>query len=194
MIKKITKKKKLIISIALVLALALIAGGLYLYRQKGIDQENNQDESVELPQSEEEIQENLAEKEKQAIANQDQDAAATTDLGESTTTTGGVLTDVAITAINDGTNIYLSLYGPAGNYDVEKCFTFTSGQCISGWTKKVSNQYYVGHGGLAIDTWSQTETEAVYRINKLVNGVIVATSKNILIDRNFSGTKTFTGA
>lgn len=190
---KLKDKKKAIYLTGTILFIGLVGGSLYFAQKEGSNNDTSKDGLGQVEQSEEEIQQNLAEKEKQALDNQTESTTTIPPQSEEAVIANGVLVDVSITAINDGTNIYLSLYGPAGNYDVEKCFTYVNTQCISGWTKKVANQYYVGHGGLAIDTWTTSEITATYRIHKLTSGTIVATSKNIIIDRNFSGTKTFTG-
>jgi hypothetical protein len=192
-LKKFFKSRKATATtIAALLVVSLVGGGGYYLSQKKGQEDNNKNNQSKNQESsqDQQVSDNLKEKENQ----QSQAAKQSSSQPQTQAVTSAILSDVSIQAMkfDDGT-ISLSLYGPSGNYDVEKCSNFQS-QCLSGWAVKVSNQSYAGHGGLPIDTMSIAESKSTYIIYKIVSGKRVSTSKPITVNRaQVIDTKTFVG-
>jgi hypothetical protein len=193
-LKKFFKNKKATATtvVALLVVTLVGGGGYYLSQKKGKEDnnKNNQSKNQETSQDQQ-VGDNLKEKENQQ---QNQAAKQNNSQPQTQAVTPAILSDISIQAMKFGDEtISLSLYGPSGNYDVEKCSNFQS-QCLSGWTVKVSNQSYAGHGGLPVDTMSVAESKSTYIIYKIIGGKRVSTSKPITVDRaQVIDTKTFVG-
>jgi apolipoprotein N-acyltransferase len=178
---KVSKKTASLGGVAAIL-IVLAGGGWYLGTK-----------DTKTPTSEEqkqqEIQQNLESKEKQlesnntSTENTNQNTPAQQSNAPATSESSlGTLPSASITAMKDGTTIYLSVYGiAAGKYEVEK-----NGKVI------VAATDYSGHGGLALPSFS--ETSATYQVFLLTNGKRSASSKAITVSNNFTGTKEFSGA
>jgi cytoskeletal protein RodZ len=179
---KFKLNKKQVSSLGGVLALLIVVGGGGLYL--------SQKDNVKTPETkkQEEIQQNLENKEKQIEKNNTETSAkadtptsqtATTTTPETTALTS--LTSASITATKYGTTVNLNVYGiGSGKYEVEK-----NGKIILPATS------YPGHGGLELP--NLTETNASYQVFLVVNGKRTASSKVINVNSSFTETMEFKG-
>jgi len=185
------KQRKVLLALGILVVFIFVGG--YLFSQRSNERTKSVNKDDKQSTSEEKVQENLAGKEAQQQSN----PATSTESPQSSTTqsTQSIINDVTIQAIkNQDNTIGLSLYGPQSVYSVEKCSSYQSGQCLSGWVGVATNQSYSGHGGLSFVSLSSDETKATYLVYQMANGQKVATSKPITVDRALvNDVKTFIG-
>ena len=188
-------KKGLTIVAAFIVVLGLLGGGgLYLAQSKNKGTKNIEEKVTQetATSTAEQTQENLSGKEN---AQSQTNNTATSSQSSVPVVTSAVLNDVSIQAIKspDG-SIFLSLYGPQGTYDVEKCTTYQASQCSGGWVIKSSNQSYSGHGGLPLETINIADGSPSYIIYKVENNKRVSSSKPIVVNTaTIVDTKSFIG-
>jgi type II secretory pathway pseudopilin PulG len=189
-------KKKLTVVAFFIVVLGLLGGGgLYLAQSKSkeinkTDKNINQEQAINTDQQ---IQENLQGKEN--IQSQTKNETVSGSQNSESVAAPAVLDDVSIQAIKSSTgDISLSLYGPQGIYEAEKCLNYQTSQCLSGWGIKLSNQNYSGHGGLPIETIKMSEGSPGYVVYRVVNNKRASASKPIIVDTtSIVDTKTFIG-
>jgi hypothetical protein len=193
------KSKVIYAAIGLILVAAIIGGGYYLSEKKG--QELNKNKTNSTATVSQQDQKNAAGKGQTQTttpkAVTTTPAPAETTPSTSTSTGLALLEGVSIQALRDSDTqtLSLSLYGPEGTYDVDKCSNYQSGQCLSGWSALITDQAYAGFGGLTLEQWPATETSATYVAYKLVSGSKVSESNPItVVASQVTVTKTFSEA
>lgn len=186
-IKQFFKRKKKAVVIGIVAVCLAAAGGSEYYLSQKKDNSNTNTQTAQ----EKQVETNLDNKEASQKNQNDQNTNSS-----QTTTSLGSIANVSIQATksSDG-SISLNLYGPQGNYDVEKCSSYQNNRCSTAWIQITSNENYVGHGGLSIGTMGSNEIKATFLVYFVENGKRTSVSKPLTVDSSkFQDMTTVTGA